>query len=65
MTAGYQRRFDKLATQAERILVKSPRSTSYAEAHLLKQVDSLAAVAEKDAALVINYARVCDQQFPD
>jgi hypothetical protein len=29
-----------------------------------KHVDSLAAIAEKDAARVINFARVCDQRFP-
>lgn len=52
MSAGYQTKFDKLATQAEGIFEQSQRSKSDAEAYMQKHVDSLAAVAEKDAALV-------------
>jgi hypothetical protein len=64
ISAGYQTKFDKLATQAEGIFEQSQRSKSDAEAYMQKHVDSLAAVAEKDAALVINFARRCDQRFP-
>jgi hypothetical protein len=64
MSAGYQTKFDKLATQAENIFERSRRSKSDAEVYMQKHVDSLAAVAEKDAALVIDFARVCDQRFP-
>lgn len=64
MSAGYQTKFDKLATQAQSIFERSRRSKSDAEVYMQKHVDSLAAVAEKDAALVIDFARVCDQRFP-
>jgi hypothetical protein len=63
-SVGYQTKFDKLAVQAESIFEQSHRSKSDAEAYMQKHVDSLAAVAEKDAALVINFARRCDQRFP-
>jgi hypothetical protein len=63
-SAGYQTKFDKLAAQAEGIFEQSQRSESDAEAYMQKHVDYLAAVAEKDAALVINFARRCDQRFP-
>lgn len=64
MSAGYQTKFDKLATQTESMFERSQRSKSDAESYMQKHVDSLAAVAEKDAALVINFARLCDQRFP-
>ncbi len=64
MSARYQTKFDKLATQAESIFERSQRTKSDAEAYMQKHVDSLTAVAEKDAALVINFARLCHQRFP-
>ncbi|MCZ4431301.1 hypothetical protein O3S81_16450 [Agrobacterium sp. SOY23] len=63
-SAGYQAKFDKLATKAEGIFEQSHRSKRDAEAYMQKHVDSLAAVAEKDAALVIKFTRRCDQRFP-
>lgn len=60
----YQTKFDKLAVQAEGIFEQSHRPKSDAEVYMQKHVDSLAAIAEKDAALVINFARRCDQRFP-
>ncbi|MGV1943210.1 hypothetical protein ACQZ5D_22255 [Agrobacterium sp. 22-211-1] len=63
-SADYQTKFDKLAAQAEGIFEKSYRSQSDAEAYMQKHVDSLAAVAEKDATLIINFTQHCDQRFP-
>lgn len=63
-SVGYQTKFDKLAVQAEGIFEQSQRSKSDAEAYMQKHVDSLAAIAEKDAALVISFTRRCDQRFP-
>ncbi|MNE50617.1 hypothetical protein D3C87_1434810 [compost metagenome] len=63
-SAAYQTKFDKLAAKAEGIFEQSHRSKSDAEAYMQKHVDSLAAVAKKDAALVINFTRRCDQRFP-
>ncbi|MBP2572420.1 hypothetical protein J2767_003598 [Agrobacterium tumefaciens] len=63
-SAGYQTKFDKLAAKAEGIFEQSHRSKSDAEAYMQKHVDSLAAVAKKDAALVVNFTRRCDQRFP-
>ncbi len=65
MSARYQTKFDKLATQAESIFERSQRSKSDAEAYMQKHVDFLAVVSEKDAALVIKFARLCDQRFPE
>lgn len=58
------RKFDKLATEAESIFERSKRSKSDSEASMQKHEESLAAVAENDAELVINFARLCDQRFP-
>jgi hypothetical protein len=63
-SANYQTKFDKLAGQAEDIFARSNRSKGDAQAYMQKHVDGLAAVAEKDAKLVINYARVCDRRYP-
>ncbi|WP_455873401.1 hypothetical protein [Rhizobium yanglingense] len=61
---GYQIKFDKLATKAEAIFEEAHKSKGDAEAYMQKHVDLLAAVAERDAKLVINFARRCDERFP-
>ncbi|MCP2136669.1 hypothetical protein J2S28_003772 [Rhizobium sp. SLBN-94] len=63
-SADYRTKFDKLAAQAEGIFEKSHRSKGDAQAYMQKHVDSLTAVAEKDATLVINFTQRCDQRFP-
>lgn len=64
ISAGYQTKFDKLATQAESIFEQFKRSKSDSEASMQKHVETLTALAEEDAALAINFARLCDQRFP-
>ncbi|MGK9055604.1 hypothetical protein [Neorhizobium petrolearium] len=61
---NYQTEFDKLAVQAEGIFEQSHRPKADAQAYMQKHVDSLAAIAERDATLVIDFARRCDQRFP-
>lgn len=63
-SADYQSKFDKLAVQAEDVFALSNRSEGDAKTYMQKHVDGLAAVAEKDAKLVINFARVCDRRYP-
>ncbi|MHC2302777.1 hypothetical protein [Rhizobium mongolense] len=61
---GYQIKFDKLVTEAEAIFEEAHKSKGDAEAYMQKHVDLLAAVAERDAKLVINFARRCEERFP-
>ncbi|MGW9232420.1 hypothetical protein ACWGPT_16285 [Pseudorhizobium sp. NPDC055634] len=63
-SAGYEAKFEKLAAQAEDLFDQSNRSKSDAKAYMQKHVDDLIAVSAKDAKLVINFSRVCDQRFP-
>lgn len=61
----YQAKFNTLAVQAEGIFEQSDRSKGDAEAYMQKHVDTLAALAEKDATLVLNFAKRCDQRYPN
>lgn len=64
-SAVYKAKFDKLALKAEADFKKSNQTKADAEAYMQKHVDALAAMAEQDANLVVNFARRCDELFPD
>ncbi len=64
-SAVYKAKFEKLALKAEADFEKFNRTKADAEAYMQKHVDSLAAIAEKDADVLVNFARRCNELFPD
>lgn len=64
-SALYKAKLDKLALKAEADFEKLNRTKADADAYMQKHVDSLATIAEKDADVVVNFTRRCNELFPD
>ncbi|MGA1802660.1 hypothetical protein [Rhizobium sp. HT1-10] len=63
LSTSYALQFNRLAEQAEGIFARSNRSKSDAQAYMQRHVQTLSAVADKDAKLVIGLAQVCEQRY--
>jgi hypothetical protein len=61
---GYKSKFDDLSRRAESEFEKLGRTKEEARGYMQEHVTKLSLLAKKDASLVANFARRCNELFP-